>query len=85
MITQQVNVTSVTRMRSGVYCVHLAPPIVPGQVIALVTTRGGSLNRNYANASPGGCSSPGFGAGVQVAIWNGSGANADSGFMIAIP
>jgi hypothetical protein len=82
---RRLNVTSVTRLGAGVYCVHLAPPLVPSQVVALVTTSGGSVNRNYANANPGGCSSSAAGPGVQVATWNGSGGNVDTAFMIAIP
>jgi hypothetical protein len=81
---RRLNVTSVTRFGAGVYCVRLAPPLVPNQVIAVVTTSGGSANRNYANAAPGGCSTP-AGPGVQVATWNGSGGNVDTAFMIAIP
>jgi len=86
-ILASANVSSVSRIDPGVYCVLLDPSLDAGKVAALVTPEGGSGNRVSASIAPGGCSTGGR-SGVQVNIWNPASvtlALVDGRFDLAIP
>ena len=82
-IVQQVNVASVTKFGTGVYCVFLTG-VNPTTAGAVATPHGGSGNRGFASVSPGGCSSAGN-TGIQVNLWNSANALADTSFTIVVP
>jgi hypothetical protein len=81
-IIQQVNVTSVSHLATGIYCVFLNG-INALTAAAVATADGGSVDRDVANTTFG-CGNPP--SGVQVAIWNTTTNTAeDSAFSIVIP
>jgi hypothetical protein len=84
-ISQQVNVTHVGQLGTGVYCVNLNG-IDPTKVAAVASVFQGSGAREVASTAPGSCANPVFGLGIQVNIWNTvSNAVANDAFSIVVP
>jgi hypothetical protein len=77
-----VNVSSVTHLQTGVYCV-LLNGIAGDTVAAVASVFDGTAGREVANTAPGFCSAP---AGIQVDIWRTTtNLLVDEGFSIVIP
>jgi len=83
-ILHQLNVTSVSHISTGVYCVFLNG-IDATTVAAVANVNQGFAAREVASTSPGGCFSV-SGAGVQVNIWDTtSNSVTDDKFSVVIP
>jgi len=82
-LVRDSNVTSVSKLVTGVYCVFL-DAINAAQVGAVVTPHGASAQRRHASVFPGECAGPG-GPGVQATIWSQTFAQSDSAFTIVVP
>jgi uncharacterized oligopeptide transporter (OPT) family protein len=79
------NVTGVSRLGEGIYCVWLDPSVSVADASALVTPQAGSAHAYVATVFVGGCSSAAA-AGVQVSLRDlATGELADATFHIAVP
>jgi pilus assembly protein FimV len=85
IIRRGVNVASVTRVDTGVYCVIPGAGLASAEVAALVTPHSGSTQRRFALTLPGGCGLAQPGNGIQVATWDQANAPADTDFDLLIP
>jgi len=69
-LVRDSNVTSVSKLVTGVYCVFLDAI--------------NAAQRRHASVFPGECAGPG-GPGVQATIWSQTFAQSDSAFTIVVP
>jgi hypothetical protein len=84
-IRRGVNVASVRRSATGVYCVFLGVGLDPQVVAALAMPHGGTGERKFASTTPGGCTDGGQKTGVLVSTWDQTNSLVNTNFDVVIP